>query len=171
VGVGAGWMEEEFAALQVPFHDRGARLDEWLSLMRACWTGSPRPFSSGRYRLPDGVFCHPVPVGTLPVLVGGMSAPALRRVGRIGDGWLAQQEPGALDPDALARARAAISAAASAAGRPVPRRTVLRVPGNAAEELGLRLPALAAAGVSDVVVDVDWLDPSGPGRAVQLLRR
>src|SRR5438132_665944 len=44
LGVGAGWLEEEFDALDVPFAGRGKRLDEWISLIRDCWTGAPAPF-------------------------------------------------------------------------------------------------------------------------------
>jgi alkanesulfonate monooxygenase SsuD/methylene tetrahydromethanopterin reductase-like flavin-dependent oxidoreductase (luciferase family) len=43
LGVGAGWLEEEFAALNVPFEHRGRRLEAWISLSRACWTGTPGP--------------------------------------------------------------------------------------------------------------------------------
>jgi probable F420-dependent oxidoreductase len=164
LGAGAGWLEEEFEALQVPFAGRGKRLDEWIELMRDCWTGAPGAHTSDRYRLPGGMHCHPTPVGSMPVLVGGMSPAALRRVGRIGDGWLAQQDAGSLDLEELERGRATIEAAAVAAGRPAPPQLVLRVPGRLQPD---RLPELAAAGVTAVILDVDWADPDGARRVAE----
>jgi len=102
LGVGAGWLEEEFDALNVPFERRGRRLEEWISLCRACWTGAPASSRSELYNLPPGVLCLPVPAHDVPVLIGGHSPVALRRAGRIGDGWLAQQAFPALAPDELA---------------------------------------------------------------------
>ncbi len=168
VGAGAGWLAEEFDALHAPFHERGARLDEWIKLMRQCWTGSPPPGSSPYYSLADGVVCQPVPAGDLPLLIGGMSPAALRRAGRIGDGWLAQQDAGAIDPGALGAGRAAIAAAAAAAGRAAPQRTILRLTGSV-DPIAGRLDDLAAAGVTDVIVDVDWGDDDGPSRALEAL--
>jgi probable F420-dependent oxidoreductase len=166
VGAGAGWLAEEFEALQVPFDGRGRRLDEWIGLMRDCWSGTPRAHASDHYRLPGGMHCYPRPAGPMPILVGGMSSAALRRVGRLGDGWLAQQDAGSVDPGVLERSRALIASAADSAGRAAPRRLVLRVTGQF--DSG-RLPELAAAGVTDVVVDVDWADPDGVRRAAEPL--
>jgi probable F420-dependent oxidoreductase len=169
VGAGAGWLAEEFGVLQAPFERRGALLDEWIPLLRDCWTGTPKSRSSESYPLPDGVLCYPTPVGLMPVLVGGMSRAALQRAGRIGDGWLAQQDAGELDPGVVERARAVIEGAAAAAGRPVPERVVLRIAGPAAAA-ARQLPDLAAAGVTDVIVDVDWADPAGAARVAEALR-
>ena len=52
LGVGAGWMEEEFEILGTDFHSRGERLGEWLTLLRQCWTGTPEPFEGKHYSLP-----------------------------------------------------------------------------------------------------------------------
>jgi probable F420-dependent oxidoreductase len=168
LGAGAGWLAEEFAALQAPFRRRGARLDEWIGLMRACWTGTPAEHDSEHYRLPAGMHCRPTPVGPMPVLIGGMSPAALRRVGRIGDGWLAQQDGASLDPGELEGARATIESAAAAAGRPAPTRLVLRVTGSLESA---RLPDLAAAGVTDVIADVEWADPDAVRRTAEALGR
>lgn len=159
LGVGAGWLREEFEALNVPFEDRGARLEEWIALARACWTGRPPAARSGRYSLPDGVLCLPTPAHEVPVLVGGHSQAALGRAGRIGDGWLGQQALPGLDPAVLAREVETVRAAAAAAGRdPDALRVVLRVVEAAGRsaELAARLPELAAAGVHEIVVDVTW---------------
>jgi probable F420-dependent oxidoreductase len=166
LGAGAGWLAEEFEALQAPFSGRGKRLDEWIEIMRDCWTGTPRAHVSDHYELPAGMHCFPKPAGTMPVLVGGMSPAALRRVGRIGDGWLAQQDAGSLDPAEIDRARTTISEAAAAAGRPEPKRVALRITGRVGDG---RLRELAEAGVTDVIVDVDWADPDGIRRSVEPL--
>ncbi len=157
LGVGAGWLEEEFDALDVPFAGRGKRLDEWISLIRDCWTGTPGPFESELYRLPAGVLCLPRPAHRIPFLVGGHSPAALRRAGQIGDGWLAQQSLPALDPDELARAIAVMRVAAADAGRDdAGLEVVLRIveASGRSEELAVRLPELASAGVGEIVVDV-----------------
>jgi probable F420-dependent oxidoreductase len=159
LGAGVGWLREEFEALAVPFADRAALFDEWVALLRDCWTGRPPARSGVHYELPEGVLCLPTPAHEIPVLVGGHSRPALRRAGRLGDGWLGQQSLGALDPDEIRSARRAMTAAAAAAGRDPERlRVVLRIVEAAgrSDELARALPPLAAAGVDEVIVDVDW---------------
>ena len=52
LGIGAGWMAEEFEALDVPFASRGKRLEEWMELARNCWTGTPDRFDGTHYQLP-----------------------------------------------------------------------------------------------------------------------
>jgi probable F420-dependent oxidoreductase len=159
LGVGAGWLREEFEALNVPFEDRAARLVEWMQIARDCWTGRPAARSSTRFVLPDGVLCLPTPAHEIPILMGGHSAAALRRAGRLADGWLAQQALPSLDPDELAAGAAAMRAAAEEAGRdPAGCRVVLRLVESAgrADEVAAARPALAAAGVDEIVVNVDW---------------
>jgi probable F420-dependent oxidoreductase len=159
LGVGAGWLREEFEALNVPFEDRGKRLVEWMEIARDCWSGRPAARSSERYRLPAGVLCLPTPTHEIPFLMGGHSPPALRRAGRIADGWLAQQALPALAPDELAAGGAAMRAAAEQAGRdPGACRVVLRLVESAgrADEVAAAVPALGAANVEELVVNVDW---------------
>jgi probable F420-dependent oxidoreductase len=159
LGVGAGWLQEEFEALNVPFEDRGRRLVEWLELARECWTGTPAPHSSKRYALPEGVLCLPTPVREIPVLVGGHSPAALRRAGTIAGGWLAQQSLDALDPQALADGATAMRSAAAEAGRDADAsEVVLKIVDSAgrADEVAAALPALARAGVDEIIVAVDW---------------
>jgi len=159
LGVGAGWLREEFEALNVPFEDRGNRLVEWMEIARDCWSGRPAARSSERYTLPEGVLCLPTPTGEIPFLMGGHSPPALSRAGWIADGWLAQQALPALDPDALAAGAAAMRAAAEEAGRdPGACRVVLRLVDSAgrADEVAAAVPALEAAGVEELVANVDW---------------
>jgi probable F420-dependent oxidoreductase len=169
VGVGAGWMEEEFEVLGVDFHRRGERLDEWLTLMRRCWTGEPGPFDGAHYRLPGDVFCYPTPARSVPIIVGGMSARALRRAAVTCDGWLALPRP-ADDVIAVVRdAMIEVRSFAAAAGRDLAGwRCILNAhdPGAVAP----LLPRLIELGVTDVVVDIDYDAPDGPQRAFQVLR-
>jgi probable F420-dependent oxidoreductase len=161
LGVGAGWLREEFEALDVPFATRGSRLEEWVGLLRACWTGAPEPHDGRHYRLPADVRCLPTPVRRVPILVGGHSPPALRRAGAVGDGWLGQQSLGSLDTAQLEAARRTMAESARAAGRdPGALQVVLRIVESAgrAAELAPQLPELAAAGVDEVIVDVDWAE-------------
>jgi probable F420-dependent oxidoreductase len=89
VGCGAGWLKEEFEALGAPpFAERGAVTDEYLAAFRELWT-QEKPRFEGRYvRFADIVFApKPAQKPHPPLWVGGESAPALRRVARLGDGW------------------------------------------------------------------------------------
>jgi probable F420-dependent oxidoreductase len=170
MGVGVGWLREEFDALDADFDERGALLDEWLEIARTCWSGSAGPYEGRHYRLPGPIHCRPVPMRTPPVLIGGMSRPALERAGRVADGWVAQFAVDNLDEEAIARGLATMRSAAGEGGRSF--RVVVRVTGadQRIEDLGRRLSSLAAAGATDVVVDVDWNREDGPARAVEALR-
>lgn len=161
LGVGAGWLREEFDALDAPFEGRGARMLEWIGVMRACWTGRPPEFSGESYHLPPALLVLPAPPAPVPVYVGGHSPRALRRAGTAGDGWLAQQSALELDPGPLAAGAGAVREAASSAGRdPGASRIVLRVVDSAGRAglVASRLAALAEAGVDEVIVDVDPRD-------------
>ena len=90
LGVGVGMMEEEFAALQAPFRDRGKVTDEYIQVMRNLWTAEDPAFEGEFYKIEPGLRFLPKPVqGTIPIWVGGNTKYALRRTARIGDGWLA----------------------------------------------------------------------------------
>lgn len=159
LGVGAGWLSEEFEALNVPFERRGARLEEWMEIARACWTGYPPSRRSDRYILPDDIVCLPTPAHDIPLLVGGHSEVALRRAGILGDGWLAQQSLPTLAAGELESPIAVMRTAAVGAGRdPNALHVVLRIVESAgrSDDIARQLPALAAAGVDEIIVDVSW---------------
>jgi probable F420-dependent oxidoreductase len=170
LGVGAGWLAEEFAALNVPFASRGSRLVEWIELLRECWTGDPTPHRGEHYTLPAGVLCRPAAAHPVPVLVGGHSRTALRRAGAIGDGWLAHQSALALDPQELSAGRRAMRLAAPDEDQDG-RRVVLRIIDSAgrAADVARALPALIEAGVDEIIVDVDWEASDGPAEAFGVL--
>jgi len=162
LGVGAGWMREEFEALGWPYEDRGRRLDEAIAVLRSCWTGEPGPFEGETLRVPAGLTCYPTPArpGGVPIYVGGMTGRAIRRAAALGDGWLALANLDEADPATLGAALERVHAARPA-GRP-PLRTVLRLVGTIAEDdLARRLPLLrdlAAAGFDEIAVDPPWPD-------------
>lgn len=90
VGVGAGWMEPEFAAFGIPLAERGSRTNETIDVMKALWTEDV-PSYSGRHFQFGNIKSVPQPVQKPrpPILVGGMTRGALQRVVRRGDGWIA----------------------------------------------------------------------------------
>lgn len=87
LGVGVGWLAEEFAALGVPFEDRGRRLDEYVDALRCLWTAD-KATMQGRYVDFRDCISRPRPAnGTVPIVVGGHTERAARRAGRLGDGF------------------------------------------------------------------------------------
>jgi probable F420-dependent oxidoreductase len=94
LGVGAGWAKEDFDAIGVDFKRRGQRTDEMIMAMRTLWRDHSSSFSGEFFKF-EGAFCFPKPAraGGIPVLIGGESWPALRRVARLGDGWLPYNLP------------------------------------------------------------------------------
>ncbi len=87
LGLGVGWLQEEFAALGVPWEHRGARMDESLAVMRRLWT-EERIEHGGRFYQFDEIGFEPKPInGTVPILIGGETPLALKRAVRVGDGW------------------------------------------------------------------------------------
>jgi probable F420-dependent oxidoreductase len=159
LGVGAGWFREEFEALGVDFDARGRRFSEWLDLLRRCWHGRPEAFDGQHYQLPDGVILEPTPARHVPLLIGGVSAIALRRAATQGDGWLGLQRSDRLDPAEVAGAVQRLRTEAQRAGRdPDELRVILRIIGSAGRSgvVAAAVPALIAAGVDEIVVDSDW---------------
>lgn len=99
LGIGVGWLEEEFDALGVPWARRGARTDEYVAAMRALWAGPHAEFHGEFVDFPQ-VTCSPRPArGSIPITVGGDTPAAIRRAARLADGYF----PGSTDPKQLAR--------------------------------------------------------------------
>ena len=89
LGVGVGWLEEEFRALGIPWDRRAQRTREYIEAMRRLW-GDPLSTYRGEFVNFEGVRSYPKPVrgANLPVWFGGESGPALRRVAEYGNGWI-----------------------------------------------------------------------------------
>ena len=88
LGIGIGWSREEFDALGVPFERRGARTEEYVDAMRTLWRDDVASFDGDFVRF-DSVRVNPKPVHDrrIPVVLGGNSDAALRRIAKWGDGW------------------------------------------------------------------------------------
>lgn len=87
LGIGVGWLAEEFAALGIPFEGRGQRADDHIEAMRALWTQEVSSFE-GPFTSFEGCISQPKPVrGSVPIHIGGHSEAAARRAGRLGDGF------------------------------------------------------------------------------------
>jgi probable F420-dependent oxidoreductase len=151
LGVGAGWLDEEFADLGVPFEQRASRVAESIEVLRAAWRGGPfehrgKHFSFG----PVQSSRRPVEV---PIVMGGNTPAALRRAATSGDGWFSSGTPDFKDAVELL---ATLRRLRSDVGRTAPFRCWFRVPGC---DPGL-LARYATAGIDDVVVWADQLWPA-----------
>ena len=114
LGVGTGWMREEFEALGVPPGERGRRTDEALEAMRILWSQDPASFQGNFFSFSDIVLaCQPRTEGGPPIWVGGNTDPALRRALRYGDAWHGFE----IYPEDLADVRARLERLGEEAGR------------------------------------------------------
>lgn len=111
LGVGMGWCEEEFDLLGEAFGRRGARADEMLTLLADLWTGGWVQHHGEFYDVPR-LEMTPAPPGPVPVYVGGMSGPAIRRAARH-DGWISDL----ISTDQAAEYRTRIDAERAVVGR------------------------------------------------------
>ena len=121
VGVGVGWMEEEFEALDAPpFAERGAVTNEYLLAFKELWT-SDNPTFEGKYCSFSDIHFLPKPVQEPhpPIWVGGQSRPAMRRAARLGDGWhpVGAIPAAPLEPEELAQNISELHRFAEEAGR------------------------------------------------------
>jgi probable F420-dependent oxidoreductase len=158
LGVGVGWLEEEFDALGISFADRGARTDDHIAALRALWTQDAASHH-GTHSSFDGAISRPRPTqGSVPIVVGGHSKVAARRAGRLGDGFF----PGRGSHEALAELIAVMKATAVEHGRD-PDAIEISAGGNGA--LGSKaldeVKALRDLGVSRVIVPPLAYDPEG----------
>jgi len=147
LGIGVGWLEEEFQALGVPWQRRGARTDEYVAAMRALWAGPHAEFHGEFVDFPPAT-CSPRPVnGSIPILVGGDTPAAIRRAARLADGYF----PGANDPKVLADLIAQLGVAADREGR-------------AADEIAVH--AIFGAQMADPIAGAEQLAELGVERAM-----
>ena len=115
LGLGIGWMPEEFAMTGASMERRGARAAEYVQVLRALWGPQPCEFSGEFYTVPRGTVApRPVQPGGPPILLGGMAVRALQRIGQIADGWVTSSRT---DLSKIGESIEVIGAAAAAAGR------------------------------------------------------
>jgi probable F420-dependent oxidoreductase len=174
LGLGIGWMPEEFALTGASMARRAARTAEYVAVLRSLWADGVSEFAGEFYTVPRGVMApKPVQPGGPPLLLGGMARPALERIGRIADGWLTSSRT---DLAGIGEPIAIIRAAAQAAGRDpdglrIICRGVVRAGTDVAGPDGSRLllsgsfdqiradtQTLAGRGVTEIFYDLNW-DP------------
>lgn len=154
LGVGAGSLPEENAALGAPYQNRGLYCDEFLAVLRKLWTEQAASFA-GEFFAFDGVISAPKPLQKPgpPIVVGGNRPPALRRAARFGDGW----HPLNVSADGVRRRLEVLRPEAAAVGRAhVPDTVQVRL------DMGRVNPDTAAeyadAGVTELVMSLNTAD-------------
>jgi probable F420-dependent oxidoreductase len=152
LGVGAGWLQEEFHALATPFDDRAARVDETIAILREAWSGRRFAHDGPLFEFPT-VQVAPEPVH-VPLILGGNTERALRRAANVGDGWFSSGTP-SLD-DAV-RLRDRVLELHRDAGRAGELPIFVRMAGTDPDELA----RYDAAGFEHVVIWADQVWPSG----------
>jgi probable F420-dependent oxidoreductase len=148
LGIGVGWSADEFAALGVPFRRRGARTDEYLEAMRVLWRDDPASFDGEFVSFSDvRVLPKPMRDRRVPVMVGGNSDAALRRVASAGDGWYGFNLAGI---DAVRERLGRLAELCAEADREVAElRIAVALDGGGDPD---DVPALSALGVDELVV-------------------
>jgi probable F420-dependent oxidoreductase len=178
-GVGVGWNRVEFGNLGAAdrFHVRGAYLDETIALWRHLWSGSSEPFHGRFHTIEDFVF-GPLPDQGpgLPILIGGRAERALKRAGRLGDGYHSSVS----SPEQYGERLPVIRAAAEAAGRPMPwlsarARVEFGEPAGAgyamrgsADEIAAEVRRFAEIGVTHLAL---WFGTTDPAEVVARAER
>jgi probable F420-dependent oxidoreductase len=168
LGAGVGWLEPEFAALGVPFKERGRRMDEGIAMMRAVWSEDPVTFEAKTIpAVIDKMTMRPFPTQPIPLWLAADQDAALKRTTRIADGWHGTRYTPETVAPVVKRLRAE---------RPGPDFTVsLRVEWNGRDqgELAAKIAAYTAVGVDHVMIAPsnrevdDWDDViEGVGRHV-----
>jgi probable F420-dependent oxidoreductase len=176
LGLGIGWMPEEFTAVGGTMAGRGRRTEEYVAVLRELWSGgSLSEFAGTFYQIPRGIVePKPVQAGGPPVLLGGTARPALERAGRIADGWVTSSRT---DLSRIAEGIGIVRESAKQAGRdPDAIRIICRgvvrlgAPAPAADGGGRRMLSgsagqiradtawLGGQGVTEVFYDLNW-DP------------
>ncbi|MEH6568324.1 MAG: LLM class F420-dependent oxidoreductase [Halioglobus sp.] len=85
--IGVGWSSDEFELMQQDFKTRGKRTDEILEILRLLWTGEMVEYQGQHYQF-EAMEMNPAPTEYIPIWIGGISDPAMRRAARLGDGWV-----------------------------------------------------------------------------------
>jgi probable F420-dependent oxidoreductase len=177
-GFGVGWNANEFANVGASdrFHRRGAYLDETIAVCRHLWSGTREPYRGDFHSFEDFVF-GPLPAqgADVPIWIGGRDERALRRAGRLADGY----HSSATSPASFEKRTPIIRAAAEEAGRPMPRlsararieldtgpESFYTMHGSPAD-VAAEIQAFAATGVDHIALAFQPRDAEGLTRAVE----
>jgi len=163
LGIGVGWLEEEFDALGIPFDERAARTAETVRAMRSLWKDTAEPFAGKFFRW-GKLESHPKPVQKpgVPIVVGGHTELAARRAARYGDGFF----PGVTDEDKLVWLLGIMREECKKVGRDP--KTIEVTSGRAVPDVaGVR--RLEELGVSRFMVPPPAFDPDGVTKGLEQL--
>lgn len=171
LGIGLGWMKEEFDAYGVDFAHRGTRCDEYLEAMRTLWRDSPASYRGHFVRF-EPVVINPRPVRPEgpPVIIGGSSSAAARRAGRCGDGYY----PAAITPNDLALRLDEMRRSAEAQGRDPDRIEITVRPAGLSPSGSFDLELVreyARLGVDRVLIGADEAKGASPEASAGLVQR
>jgi probable F420-dependent oxidoreductase len=168
LGVGVGWLEEEFTLLGQPFGGRSARFVESIRLLRACWSPGPVTFTGRFYQCPPFAMDPKPPQGArLPVLGGGESDGALRRVAEVCDGW----HPLNLSPKQIEERLARLRDYATRFGRSFSNLILTARVGSTTPITGDLASQYEALGIRTLVTDIDYTDAKLPDALHRLKQR
>ncbi len=162
LGVGVGWLEEEFDAIGVPFAERGKRTDDHIEVLRKLWGEGPASHRSQFTSFPDA-YSRPRPTQErIPIVIGGHTKVAARRAGRLGDGFF----PGSGTKAELKELIAIVRQTAEEHGRD-PDAIEITSGGEGALGSGAlaEVEALRELGVSRVIIPPLAFDPAGQAEA------
>lgn len=163
LGVGTGWLEEEFDMLGADFPSRGPRLDETIQALRVLWSEAQADFSGPSLQFRGAQITPRTKAGGLPIIVGGHTERAARRAGRLGDGFF----PAKGSRDELAKLFDRVREAARTAGRsPDAIELTVSDPEAAGEDGAERVASWAELGVHRVLVNPPTFDPNEIGAAL-----
>ena len=180
LGVGVGLIEREMRAMGSPYAERGAFTDEAIAVVRALWT-QDEPKFDGKYSRFDGMKFSPKPLQKpgIPIVIGGVSRPAIRRAARLGDGW----QPLGMAPEALGQGIATLQEEAHAAGRDAAKIPVSIAMSLAAARAGRHAlgtkpadiiknaRAYASLGVETLIISANTSEPREARAALEMIAR
>lgn len=105
LGIGVGWNDVEYQGLNEDFSNRGMRSEEQIALLRSLWSATRIDFT-GRWHTIDNAGIKPLPIQRpIPIWIGGYNEATLKRIGRIGDGWIVFRPPADETREAIERIR------------------------------------------------------------------
>jgi probable F420-dependent oxidoreductase len=166
LGVGTGWLAEEFEMLGADFKSRGPRLDEMIEALRALWSEAQADFSGPSIQFRGAQITPRTKAGGMPIVVGGHTERAARRAGRLGDGFF----PAKGDRDKLAQLFDCAREAAHQAGRsPDAIEFTVSDPTAAGEDGAERIAEWAKLGAHRVLINPPSFDPSEIGDALGMI--
>ncbi len=165
LGIGVGWLAEEFQALGIPFEERAGRTAEAVRAMRALWAEEPTPFA-GKYFRWGKLASSPKPVQKpgVPIVVGGHTEIAARRAARYGDGFF----PGRSDPERLAQLLGVMREECAKVGRDP---ATIEITAGATSLDVQTARRLRDVGVHRLVIPPPAYDPDGLRRGLETFAR